>query len=221
MTFTPASFASIAAFLVIVLFVVCAFTYALGKVNHRRTILGTYLWLALLGVIVSSGVVRDNPMPALPILFAFVNLVSLGFAISPIAGQIANTLPISYLVLFQGFRFPLELVLHSWANQGTIPYTMTWEGQNFDIVSGLLAIIAFPLAGKFRAIAWIANITGFFLLLNVMRVAMMSSPLPFAWPVEPALQLGFYLPYAFIVPVCVGGALIGHIILTRALLKNR
>jgi putative effector of murein hydrolase len=56
---------------------------------------------------------------------------------------------------------------------------------------------------------------------NVMRVAVMSSPLPFAWQVSPPLRLIFQLPFAFIVPVCVGGALAGHIILTRALLLNR
>jgi hypothetical protein len=56
------------------------------------------------------------------------------------------------------------------------------------------------------------------LLLNVMRVAMMSSPLPFAWDVRPPLQLVSHLPYAWIAPVCVAGALAGHLVLTRALL---
>jgi hypothetical protein len=45
----------------------------------------------------------------------------------------------------------------------------------------------------------------------------MSSPLPFAWGVKPPLQLALYLPYAWIVPICVDGALFGHIVLTRAL----
>ncbi len=43
-----------------------------------------------------------------------------------------------------------------------------------------------------------------------------SSPLP----VEPPLVLAFHLPNALIVPVCVGGALFGHVALTRALLRK-
>jgi hypothetical protein len=46
-------------------------------------------------------------------------------------------------------------------------------------------------------------------------------PLPFAWGVQPPLQLVMYLPYALIGPVCVAGALAGHVILTRALLSRR
>jgi hypothetical protein len=56
--------------------------------------------------------------------------------------------------------------------------------------------------------------------LNVMRVVVLSSPLPFGWNVSPPLLLAFHLPYALIAPVCVGGALFGHIVLTRALIKQ-
>jgi hypothetical protein len=108
-------------------------------------------------------------------------------------------------------------VLHNWAAQGTIPETMTWSGQNWDIVSGVVALAAAPWTGRHRALAWTANLVGAGLLLNVMRVAVMSPPVPFGWGVTPPLLLAWYLPYALIGPVAVGGALAGHIILTRAL----
>lgn len=73
---------------------------------------------------------------------------------------------------------------------------MTWTGSNPDIVSALVAWVAAPFAHKSRAVAWVANVIGFVLLLNVMRVAMMSSPLPFSWHVQPPLLLGMHLPYA-------------------------
>jgi hypothetical protein len=38
--------------------------------------------------------------------------------------------------------------------------------------------------------------------------------------VTPPLLLALHLPYAWIGPVCVGGALAGHIVLTRALLRR-
>jgi hypothetical protein len=129
----------------------------------------------------------------------------------------ATGLPISVLVAFQGFRLPLEIVLHWWVEDGTIPQTMTWTGSNLDVISGIVAIGAAPFARR-RAVAWLANLVGIVLLANVARVALLSSPVPFGWNVSPPLMLAMHLPYAWIVPICVAGALCGHIVLTRALL---
>jgi hypothetical protein len=43
---------------------------------------------------------------------------------------------------------------------------------------------------------------------------------PFGWNVSPPLVLAMHLPYAWIVPICVAGALCGHVVLTRALLMK-
>jgi hypothetical protein len=98
---------------------------------------------------------------------------------------------------------------------------MTWSGRNWDVVSGIAALVAAPFATRHRAVAWVVNVVGMVLLLNVMRVALLSSPVPFGWGTEPPLTLALHLPYALVGPVCVGGALAGHIVLTRALLSRR
>ncbi len=220
MTFTSASTPSLIAFLAVVLFVLAA--VLLGSwARIRQVAAGIAIWLAIFCVVVSSGVLAEQPMPRVPLFFAAINLVSLAFGFSPAGKWISQNIPIRALVGFQAFRLPLELVLHSWAEQGTIPETMTWTGQNFDVVTGVVTLTVALFFGKSRSAAWIANVVGIALLLNVIRVAMMSSPLPFAWQVNPPLQLIFYLPYALIGPVCVGGALAGHVILTRALLTRR
>lgn len=230
MTFTPASAGSVIAFLCVVAFVIAAFlvgvhrSAAAGSNRTARTArtarvaAGVAFWLALVSAVVATRVLEAAPMPRLMIFLAACNLVALGVALSPLGGQLAATLPLTALVGFQAFRLPLELVLHSWVAQGTIPGTMTWEGRNLDVISGVAALLCAPLARRHRGAAWAANVIGFVLLLNVGRVAAMSSPLPFAWHVEPPLQLAFHLPYAWIVPVCVAGALAGHVVLTRALL---
>lgn len=161
------------------------------------------------------------PMPRLVAFFMASNLIAGAAALSPLGRTFARGLPLGALVAFQAFRLPLELVLHAWAQQGAIPGTMTWNGLNLDILSGAAAVGLAPWCARWRGAAWIFNILGLGLLLNVARVASMSSPLPFAWGVQPPLQLAFHLPYALIVPVCVGGALFGHIVLTRALLAPR
>ena len=160
------------------------------------------------------------PLSGLPFFFGAIFAVSIYLGLSGMGGRIAAALPLASLVGFQSFRLPLEIVLHRWATEGTIPTSMTWSGQNWDIISGVVALIAAPFANRHRGIAWLANIVGSLLLLNVIRVAVMSSPLPIAWPVSPPLLLALHLPYAWIGPVCVGGAMAGHIILTRALIRR-
>jgi hypothetical protein len=88
------------------------------------------------------------------------------------------------------------------------------------VIAGIAALLLCPFA-RHRWVAWIANVVGIALLINVARVALVSTPLPFAWTdVDPPLQLAFHQPYMLIVPVCVGGALAGHVVMTRALLRQ-
>jgi hypothetical protein len=181
---------------------------------------GTAIWLFAVAAVVRSGVLSEAPMPRLPLFLAGCNAMGVAVALSPVGRWLASGISIPTLVLFQAFRLPLELILHDWVRQGAIPETMTWTGSNFDVATGVFALTTAPLAGRSRLAAWIANVVGFVLLLNVLRVALLSAPLPFAWPLAQPLVLAFHLPFAWIVPVCVAGALGGHIVLTRALILH-
>jgi hypothetical protein len=185
-----------------------------------RTTVGLVLWLGVTSTVVASGALAAQPMPRLMMFFASLNIAALTLALSPIGRTLAMGLPLRWLVGFQAFRLPLELILHGWAGQKSIPETMTWSGSNFDIVAGTGALVVFLTGAKSRGLVWAANIVGFGLLLNVIRVAVLSSPLPFAWAVEPPLQLAMHLPYAWVGTVCVAGAFAGHVILTRALMRR-
>ena len=231
MDFHPADPISLTIFLTIVTYVIAAVVLGvyvasqnLGVPALRRATLvlaGLTLWLIAAGVVVGSGTIAEAPMPRLMLFMVVSNLAAIGFGLAPVGGWLAAGLPLWAPVAFQIFRLPLELVLHHWAGSGSIPETMTWSGCNFDIVSGVLALAVAMLGRNSRAAAWAFNIVGFGLLVNVMRVAVMSSPLPFAWGTTPPLLLAFHLPYALIVPFCVGGAMFGHVVLTRALLSWR
>ena len=178
---------------------------------------GVLLWLGLLSAVVHSQVIDHAPMPALPLFFFCANAAGVALACGRLGSTLARGLPLTALVAFHIFRLPLELVLHHWASMGSIPQSMTWSGQNWDIVTGLAAFAVVGWPRRPRVAVWGFNVLGSLLLLNVMRVAVFSAPLPFAWPVQPPLLLPGHLPYAWIVPVCVAGALAGHIVLTRAL----
>jgi hypothetical protein len=226
--FHPASAASLLTFLVICGAVVAAFLAGVwlsarreAVSPFRRTLLAgiaMILWLSAVCLIVQSGWLRGDQRRVL-FFAAAMNAVSLGVGLS-LVGRWLSLLPLPALVAFQGFRLPLELVLHSWVAQGVIPFTMTWTGRNWDIISGVLALIAAPFCRRWVICAWIANVVGLVLLANVMRVAVLSSPISFGWPVMPKLALIYHVPYALIIPVCIGGALIGHIALTRALVRH-
>jgi hypothetical protein len=225
--FHAASLTSLLAFLAICEGVVAMFLWGVWTSARRDSVdpsrrtlpvaIATILWLLAILLVVESGWLKGDQRRLL-MFGAAMNAVSLGIGLFPV-GRWLSTLPLAALVAFQGFRLPLELVLHSWVAQGVIPATMTWSGRNWDIVSGVLALVAAPFCRRSRFVAWIANVVGLGLLTNVMRVAVLSSPVPFGWPVVPKLELIFHVPYALVIPVCIGGALIGHIALTRALLR--
>jgi hypothetical protein len=229
--FHPASNPSKAAFLLVCCFVVAAFlrgiwisALAQGRNPMRLTLcvgLGLLLWLATIALLVGSGWL-EAASGRLIVLGATVFTANVLLGFSPMGRWMAVACPIPWLLAFQGFRLPLELVLHSWVNQGVIPESMTWTGSNWDILSGIAALGLAPLSRRSRIAAWTGNIIGAVLLVNVARVAVLSAPVPFGWrDVNPKLLLPYHLPYALIVPVCVGGALTGHIILTRALLLSK
>lgn len=227
MTFTPAGPGSLVAFSAIVLAVLGSILAGIlrayrvaGAAPPRRAIGLLVGWLLLHAIAVGGGFLQRLPMNGLPFFFVPVLVIWLSLGLSSVGGTVAAGIPLVALVAFQGFRLPLELVLHSWSTQGTIPEVMTWSGRNWDIASGIAALVCAPFVSRARAAAWIANVLGIVLLLNVMRVAMLSAPTPFGWKVEPPLLIAFHLPYTFIGPVCVGGAIFGHVVLTRALLAK-
>ena len=222
MDFIPPNAPSLAVFVGIVVAVLAALLWSVQRAYRSTKVTGMAavalgLWLGAQGLLVASGRMTSLPLNGLPFFFGPILVVWTGLALSPVGRQFAAQVPLAALVGFQAFRLPLELVLHSWVAQGTIPGTMTWTGQNWDIISGITALVCAPFATRHRAAARIANIVGFALLLNVMRVAILSSPVPFGWGQQPPLLLAFHLPYALIGPVCVGGALFGHLVLTRAM----
>lgn len=218
---------STACFLAIVLGVLLAIVWGSRVAAHaagedaaratRSVALTVTVWVILTSIPPASGQLQASPFPALPLFFVTVLGGSVAFAFSRHGTRLARHLPLSALVGFHLFRLPLELVLHEWASQRSIPSTMTWNGQNFDIVTGIIALLLIPFVNSHPRLVHLFNWLGVALLANVLRVVVMSSPLPFAWDVHPPLVLAAFAPYHLIGTVLVASAVAGHLLLFRRL----
>lgn len=221
MQFYEGSSSSVGLFLLIVCLVIGFFVFSQFKLDRtkvKNVFWFLFAWNGITSLIVLSKLVQEHFIPIGPLLFLSVNISVLAFSFSELGNsylKLANW----KLLLFQSFRLPLELVIHNWTLSKTMPETMTWTGQNFDILTGVLALGVLRPGLRNKKYIWFVNVVGILLLINVLRVVIMSSPLPFAWQVENPIQLIAFFPYHLIGTVCVWAAAVGHIILTRNLLR--
>jgi hypothetical protein len=221
MPFQPASNLSLWLFVVFASVMATVLGLALKRaVKWRVWAVLFVVLIALFSAAALSGVVVGSFVPFGPALMATTIVFGLVFSLSRSGMQLADSLSLAVLIGFQGFRLPLELLLHSWASTGTVPDTMTWTGQNWDVVTGVVSIAAIPFANRNRTVAMVTNTVGFVLLMNVLRVVVLSSPLPFAWQLERPLMLVAHFPYCLIVPLFVLPALVGHLLAFRRMLAS-
>jgi hypothetical protein len=101
---------------------------------------------------------------------------------------------------------------------------MTFSGRNFDILTGLSAILVAWLAargklGRKGVLAW--NLAGVALLGNIVVVAVLSLPAPWrAFPNDPPNELVLHFPYVYIPALFVMAALAGHLLVFRKLARE-
>lgn len=90
---------------------------------------------------------------------------------------------IKLLTLLHTVRFPVELCLYMLYIRSLVPEMMTFEGRNFDIISGLTAPIIVVLALKAgkpkKTLLLLWNCIGIILLFNIVIHGILSAPTPF------------------------------------------
>jgi hypothetical protein len=197
-----------------------------SEAASRRRLRG-FLWRACAWVVVISAVSLAggfNPAQRPPVMFVamLAAILALGVAIARSeSGRIlARGLPLAVLVGFQGFRFPLELAMHRAYTEGLMPIQMSYSGRNFDIVTGLTAIVLGAALAATNVPAWVVqawNLLGLGLLINILAVAMLSTPV-FAYFGPDRLNVFVMrMPYTLLPAVMVLAAWAGHLIVFRAL----
>jgi hypothetical protein len=146
--------------------------------------------------------------------------------ILPGGRRFIDSLDIKTLTLLHTIRIPVELVLVWLFMQKTIPGIMTFEGRNFDILSGLTAPTVYYLifvkkwAGYKFLLIW--NVCCLALLLNIVITAVLSAPFPFQQLAfeQPNIAI-LYFPFAWLPSCVVPIVLFSHLAATRQLLINK
>jgi hypothetical protein len=125
-------------------------------------------------------------------------------------------LPLKILTILSIIRIPVELVLFWLYQNHFVPQSMTFEGRNFDILSGITAPIVYFLAfrsGKVNRpllIGW--NIFALVLLLNVVITAILAFPaMNPNLPLELQNRAVLYFPYIWLPTIIVPIVLFTHL----------
>jgi hypothetical protein len=203
----------------------------LGPAARRRRTLGVAVgmtaWLVVTGVLAASGVLArfDVRPPPFVITFVVTVLGTAALAWSPFGRRFAAELPFVALIGFQAFRLPLELVMHQAATAKIMPEVMTFTGYNFDIVTGVTALLLGLYAWLSkrplpRPLIMVWNFMGQILLFVIVGVAFAATPVFRAFGDGQVNTFVAEFPYIWIA-VSVAAALFGHIVTLRKLLAER
>lgn len=169
-------------------------------------------WMLLLGVLASRGVFADfSKLPPRPGIAMLLPLpVVLWVVFSGSGKELLRNIPPQWILYFQSFRIVVELMLWASVLNGLLPVQVSFEGRNFDILSGLFAIpVGYYCFVKKSWPSWVVllyNIAGLLLLVNAVAIAVLSMPTPLRmFHNEPAVTLIVHFPFiylpAFLVPL--------------------
>ena len=192
------------------------------KTNKKATIVFFVLviWLIIQAVLTLKNIYNSatNSMPPKILLIgtfpAFLTIILL--FVTTGGRQFIDSLPLTYITYVNIVRIPVELVLLSLCLNKAVPQLMTFEGRNFDIVSGITApFIAYygftkgKLSNKL-ILAW--NLICLALLMNIVVDALLSAPFPFqrfAFD-QPNIAI-FNFPFSWLPTFIVPIVLFGHL----------
>ncbi len=200
--------------------------------DERRTALivtagGAAVWMIATWINAARGTFRlwtEFTPPPFAYLVIGVLMLALALASGSYGRRLAIGLPLWALIGIQGFRLPLEVAMHAMYERGVMPVQMSYSGRNFDIVTGISALVVAALVGRGRAgrglvLAW--NIAGLALLVNVVTIAILSTPrIQYFGPRETSFFVA-YPPFVWLPAIMVLAALAGHLLVFRALAAHQ
>lgn len=183
-------------------------------------------WMGTTWFVADAGILRrwDATPPPFSLLVVGIVLLALRLSMGRFGRVLATGVPLWTLVAVQSFRFPLETAMHALYERGIMPVQMSYSGRNLDIVTGVTALIVAVLvrrrvAGRMLVAAW--NVMGLALLINVVAIALLSTPRIGFFGDDQLNVFVTYPPFVWLPAVMVLAAFAGHLLVFRALANSR
>ena len=185
-------------------------------------------WMLLLGGLSLKGFFSNfSLLPPRPGIAMLIPLpVILWFTSSKVGKELLQHIPPHWILYLQSFRVVVELALWLSVLDRLLPIQMSFEGRNFDILTGLFAIpVGYYCFVKKSWPSWVAllyNAVGLLLLLNVVSIAVLSMPTPLrAFHNEPAVTMIAQFPFIYLPGFLVPLAYTLHIFSLRQWRMNK
>ena len=195
--------------------------------NARIPITILLIWLIIQSLIASTGfytVTNTLPPRMMALLAPPILCIALLF-ISAKGRNYIDTLNTEWLNCLHTVSVPVEICLLLLFNAGLVPKLMTFEGINFDIISGLSAplVVYYGYRRKTwsRNILLTWNIICLALLFNIAYHGILSVPTPFQRFGFEQPNIGLtYVPYILLPGFIVPAVLFAHLVSIRQLIRK-
>ncbi len=195
--------------------------------TYTRLYGGMVLWLILQAVLAIKGFYYDSTsLPPRPALMILPPVLFIAYLFTSKKGnQLVDQLSLNDLTYLHTSRIAVEIVLFWLYKYHQVPESMTFEGRNFDILTGISAPIIgylfFIRQSISSQVLLIWNILGLLLLINVVTHGILSVPSPFQQlafdqPNVAILKFPFNWLPSFVVPVM----LFSHLVAFRQIFKG-
>jgi hypothetical protein len=205
-----------------ILFVITTFATMYGFhhiVKNKWATAFMLLQFFLQGAIAFSGFyLNESTLPPRFVLAVLPAFLLIGYAFFSESGKlmIAN-LDLKALTYLHLIRVPVEIALLWLFFEKLVPIEMTFEGRNFDILSGITApIIGFWVFKNHiqrKRILLIWNVLCLLLLINIVATAILCAPTPLQQLAfeQPNIAI-FSLPFVWLPSVVVPIVLFAHLV---------
>jgi hypothetical protein len=207
-------------FILTTLFTVAMFVRA---ANGNKTVLFILAaWLAVHGFVAHSGFYTNTKgVPPRFMLTVGPALLGIMLLFATLKGrQFLDRLNLQALTLLHVARIPVEIVLFWLFMHKTVPQAMTFEGHNFDILSGITApVIWFLTRNNTNSnLLLIWNFLCLGLLLNIVITASLAAPFEFQQIAfdQPNIAI-LYFPFVWLPACVVPLVLLSHLAAIRQL----
>ena len=181
-------------------------------------------WTIFISALGMAGFFRDfstfPPKIMVVLIIPMVTILIISF--SKTTKELLPFIPAKSIVGLQVFRVFVEILLWLLFIQNIAPVQMSFEGRNFDVLTGLSAPFVAYILSNNRTALFIWNILGLALLANILTIAILSLPTPFRiFMNEPANTIVTHFPFVWLPGLLVPMAYGLHLLSLRQLRINK